>query len=485
LSDLLVVQGADRRVVDMNQAAASALGVLPEDARGLPVAEVFTVWPEALPALERQSPAEVEVARGGRCYEFTQVPAEESGAVILWFRDVTNRKQLELECRAAALAAEEATRAKDRYLAVMSHEIRSPLNSVLGFMELLEQTPLDAEQREYVDHINRSGESLLAVINEVLDFSKIEAGQMRLATASFDPREEIARFCEGMAPEAEAKGLTFDTEFAADLPDAVIGDKVRVGQILRNLTTNAIKFTATGGVRVAVDCPERSATDCLLRLIVSDTGIGIDPRELERLFQPFSQTENTIQHEYGGTGLGLLIVRRMSELMGGGVTVESTPGQGSTFTCRLRFGIAEGATPSVVDDGDGRRNADAVLPPLRVLVVDDLAVNRRLLEIMLARMNLRAEMAASGAECLARLRDETFDVLIMDVEMPGMDGMETSRRVRALGLDPEPYIIALTAHASPDIRSQCLAAGMNDHLAKPLHRPALERSLAAAAAARG
>jgi len=480
LRDLLVVLGSDLRLLDMNPAAASALGMALEAVRGEPAAKVFASWPEVLALLEDDQRNEVEFTRNGRCFELTTLSEEPSpsraGARILWFRDVTHRKRLELDFLAAARVAEEATCAKDRYLAVMSHEIRSPLNSVLGFMDLLAQTPLDAEQREYVGHISRSGESLMTVINEVLDFSKIEAGQMRLAAAPFHPREEIARLCHGMEREAEAKGLAFHVGFAADLPETVVGDKVRIGQILRNLMTNAIKFTALGGVNVTVDCPERSAADCCLRLSVSDTGVGIEPHELDRLFQPFSQTESTVQHAYGGTGLGLLIVRRLSELMGGGVTVESTPGRGTTFTCRLRLAIDEREVPIVT-----MLEAAPVLPPLRVLVVDDLAVNRRLLEILLVRMNLVVATAASGPECLVRLEAEAFDVIIMDVEMSGMDGLEAARRVRAMGGDPAPYIIALTAHASPDIRSRCLEAGMNDHLSKPLQRPALERALAVAA----
>jgi len=477
ISDLLVVLDRDHRVLDMNRAAATALGVRLADMRGHAMEEVFAAWKDVPRILRGGAPVAAEIERDGRCFELTAIPAEEAGrdgTSIVWLRDITRRKQAERDYIVAAASAREANIAKDRYLAVMSHEIRSPLNSVLGFMRLLENTPLNAEQREYVEHIARDGDNLLAVINEILDFSKIEAGHMQLTPAPFHLREEVRNLCGTMELQALARGLNFSSDVADDVPAIVTGDKARVTQILRNLLVNAIKFTAEGAVSLRIDAKESPAGDCLLRFVVRDTGIGIAPADLGNLFQPFSQASARGDRHGEGTGLGLVIARRFSELMGGTITVESTPGEGSTFTCLLRLGLG-GKVRAEVPAGD-------VLPRREILVVDDQPVNCRLLQLMLGQMNQHATTAASGEECLEFLRKNPCDIVIMDVEMPGLDGFETARRIRGLNFPApaSPYIIALTAHASTDIREQCFAAGMNDYLAKPISPPALKKALAAA-----
>lgn len=482
ISDLLVVLDGQRRVLDINQSAAKALGTSLGAIQGQPAEELFAPWSEVLAHLDAARNAAVEIERDGQCFELTAIPVEttargDAGIVILWLRDITRRKQAEQAHVIAANAANEANLAKGRYLAVMSHEIRGPLNSVLGFMRLLERTSLDSEQREYVSHVSQSGDSLLAVINEILDFSKIEAGHMTLVPDSFDLREEVTRLCRGMKVEAEAKGLTFHCDIAENVPEILIGDKLRVVQILRNLVANAIKFTAVGSVRVRLDCPgpPSAASACLLRLAVADTGIGISAHEMESLFKPFSQAQGSIQHRYGGTGLGLVIAKRFAELMSGAITVESVPGRGSTFICALQLGIGKHRRPA--EQEPVVRSATA---PLRILIVDDHLLNRRLMQIMLDRMHHETASASSGMDCLERVKNEPFDVVIMDVEMPGIDGFETSRQMRKIQTSaPSPYIIALTAHASPDIRQQCLAAGMNDYLSKPVTSSALVAALAA------
>lgn len=475
IGDPLVVLDSRRRVLDINRAAAEELGVRLEDVQGESVEMLFGSWAEVLAHLHDGTKAFAEVTRNGKWFELSVLPSESAKArtMILWLRNITRRKLAELNHAAAAAAATQANAAKDRYLAVMSHEIRGPLNSALGFMRLLENTPLNSEQKEYVGHALRSGESLLALINEILDFSKIEAGRMRLASAPFDLRAEVTSLCRALEIEAKTKGLAFAFHIAPEVPEVLVGDKQRIGQILRNLVSNAIKFTATGGVTVRAECPGANETACRIRLVVADTGIGIAGDALKTLFQPFAQATSAIQHEYGGTGLGLVIALRFSELMGGSLTAESAPQKGSTFTCELQLRI--GQRPAGPSPEPGAEPAEA---SLRILIVDDQPANRRLLEIMLARMNHRTSSATNGRECLEILQREHFDVVIMDLEMPAMNGFETAAKILENGLcSSPPYIIALSAHASSDIRQQCLAAGMRDYISKPLTPSALEEAL--------
>lgn len=477
ISDLLVVLDGEKRVLDINRAAAKFLGTELENIQGQPVEKLFASWHTVLGHLIPQEEP-VELLRDGKCFELTVLPFEpdeRTCGTILWLRDITRRKSAELAHLAAATAAKEANRAKDRYLSVMSHEIRSPLNSVLGFMKLLETTSLNPEQKEYVSHVARSGDNLLGVINEVLDFAKIEAGRMHLTREAFDFRTELSKLCDSIRLEADMKGLSFFCRVATDVPTILVGDKMRISQILRNLLTNAVKFTAKGGISVEVDrlAESEESSLCTLRIKIADTGIGIAAREMDLLFQPFSQATPHIQHRYGGTGLGLLIARRFSELMGGTITVESIPQIGSTFTCQLQLGIGQS-----LERQETGNFVNGVMPSLRVLIVDDQPANRRLLEIILARMNHETEVAADGFECLKLLQDGNFDAVIMDIEMPGLDGFETSRKIRSHAETAlRPYILAVTAHASTDIREQCFAAGMNGYLAKPISAKVLREAL--------
>jgi PAS domain S-box-containing protein len=491
ISDLLIVLDARGRVLDINAAAASFLGTTLRAIQGQPASKLFQEWEDVLEALDEARSGPVEVERGDRCFEMSLVPLRESerrdsGIQVLWMRDISRRKRAEQAHVMAAAEAIEANRAKDRYLAIMSHEIRGPLNSVLGFMQLLEHTSLDAEQKEYVGYVSQCGANLLAVINEILDFSKIEAGHMVLVPAPFDFREEVAGLCNGLKVEAEAKGLSFSFQTAAGVPKVLVGDKLRILQILRNLISNAIKFTSEGGVEIRFDCADqpREGSECVLRMAVSDTGIGMDSLAMKSLFQPFAQAGADIQHQYGGTGLGLVIAKRFAEMMRGSISVESAPGEGSTFTCLLRLGIGFGGEEEASSSEQRFRSPEK---PLHFLIVDDQVLNRRLLQIMLGRMKHKSTTVGSGAECLEKLRGEQIDIVILDVEMPGLDGFETARRIRGLaGSTPtDPYIIALSAHASADIRQQCLDAGMNDYLSKPITRAALSRAIETAMASIG
>lgn len=486
LNDLLIVLDPQHRVIDLNRAATRAFGLSVSQAKDRPIAELLQDFPEVINSLDAQADGPFEIVKEGQNYELTLIPVETNSkkkpATLLHFHNITRRKRAEDALITAKQVAEDADRAKSRYMAIMSHEIRSPLNSVLGFMGMLERTPLSAEQQEYLTHISHSGDSLLAIINEILDYSKVEAGKIQLVTAPFDLAAEIKVLCGTLKPEAERKSIDLAWTILPGTPSVFIGDKNRLVQILRNLITNAIKFTQVGQVSVLLECLNRTQVNgleiCELSCTVRDTGIGISTSGISRLFQPFSQVSRVTDLQYGGTGLGLVIARHLSELMGGTIQVHSTLGEGSTFTVTVKLQTGVDNIPAAQVKPSP---ALAPLLPLKILVVDDQAINRRLLQVMLTRMKHSVDLADSGASCLAMIKQTTFDLLVMDVEMPGLDGLETTRQIRRHEKEHPSarplYIVALTAHAFADIREQCLAAGMDDYASKPITLSTLERTL--------
>lgn len=391
-------------------------------------------------------------------------------------RDVTERKEMEQRLHAA-------DQAKSDFLAAMSHEIRTPMNSVLGYADLLLQMPLQPQQRDYVESIATSGQLLLAVINDILDFSKIEAGKITLQEEPVRLRELILQIKRMFEPLAVRKNLHTQIAVADNVPELVQGDFHRIEQILVNLLSNAIKFTDKGGVELRVTAlpSEGDEGHPEIRFAVSDTGIGISAEQLQNLFQPFHQIDATIARQFSGTGLGLVISRRLCEQMRGTIEVQSQPRQGSTFTASVRLPVLS-ADPDTMAAADPKTVlAPASSLPLRILLVEDNALNRRLVTAILKRWNLSADTAASGPQAVQAAQEVAYDVILMDVQMPGMDGFEVTAKIRAWEKahpDRLPSrIVALTALAMVDDRARCLEAGMDEYLSKPISPEALRRML--------
>ena len=380
--------------------------------------------------------------------------------------------------------AEEASQAKSEFLANMSHEIRTPLNAVLGMLSLLLDSSLSPAQRDYVATARSSGGALLEVLNDILDVSKIEAGMLQIETAPFILHECLQGAMGIVRSKAEGKGVALQSRVADSVPIAVESDAARLRQILVNLLDNAVKFTPQGEVRLEVEAGKETNGFAELLFAVRDTGIGIPADRIERLFKPFGQADSSMARLYGGTGLGLVISRRLAERLGGRMWVESTPGRGSVFFFTIRCRPTEESlcrSPAADEPVDARL---AERLPLRILLAEDNSVNQKVGLLMLERMGYLADVAGNGAEVLEALRRQPYDLVLMDIQMPGIDGLEATRRIRdELLRERQPRIVAMTANVLPEQREACRLAGMDDFVQKPVGladlRAALERCAAA------
>ncbi len=410
------------------------------------------------------------LARGKALRDADGVPARMVGMHM----DVSDRKEAEETLRRAREQADAANRAKSDFLANMSHEIRTPMNGVLGMLQLLQDAPLNLEQREQIDTAHQSAMYLLAIVDDILDLSKVEAGKLELEAVPFDPARTISNAVDLLAERARAKGLELGLVLGEDKPPLVRGDPGRLRQILTNLIGNAVKFTEQGSVNVTATWGGSGEDVRTLDVAVRDTGIGISREVQQRLFSPFTQADVSTTRRFGGTGLGLAICKRLVELMGGSISVRSEPGQGAEFRFSIPWQVVRekaGTEPSGVPLVE-----NPIQPGRRILLVEDSLPNQKVAEAMLKRAGLNVFIAGNGRLALDLLESEEVDLVLMDLRMPVMDGLEATRRLRRrereLGLDPIP-VMALTANAMSEDRQVCLEAGMDDFISKPIDRKTL------------
>jgi PAS domain S-box-containing protein len=406
------------------------------------------------------------------------------GAVVI-FNDVTERNQQARQLEIAKEKAEAANRAKSDFLANMSHEIRTPMNAVIGFSELAIESSSEEERSSFLQHILDSSKALLGILNDILDFSKIEAQQMTLENGVFQLDVLLENLNRMFTLRANEKGLVFTTDKAPDIPALLIGDQLRLRQILTNLLGNSIKFTSSGHVALSVSRLDSVDGSVLLDFCVKDTGIGMTPEQMESLFQPFQQADNSITRRFGGTGLGLSISRKLAQLMGGDISIQSEFGKGSEFRLKVRLAVAgkeEIASQVKLPDENISRsfasqNTENSLQGKRILLVEDNRMNQVLASRILDKFEVRLDIASHGEEAIRKLEGESYDVVLMDIQMPVMDGLEATRRIRLDERFKYLPIVAMSAGVTLDEQARCEEVGMTGFIGKPIDAVELKKKL--------
>ncbi len=488
MADILLVTTMSGKIKKINASAQKMLGYEEAELIGKDISIVIKgVENHQLEINKREEVETVCHTKNGKiihiafCCSLVQTEIEHFQGYVYILRDMTERKQIEL--------------AKQEFLAMISHEIRTPITSVAGMASLLLNTNLTDEQREFGNAIYTSGNALHRIINDMLDLSKIESGKLDLEEQPFELRKCINETLALLAIKANEKGLKLTFIDTPEIPTMIVGDITRLRQVLVNLVSNAIKFTETGGVEISVTVHKKLDDKGIqqIQFAVRDTGIGIAKKGLERLFKPFSQVNSSITRQYGGTGLGLAICKQLCELMGGKIWVESEFGQGTVFSFIITTSIipeeivnriSRGSEPYIhtqLLESENDTKIDTQMAkehPLKILLVEDNVINQRMIGLMLQGMGYQPDLANNGLEALSALRIQLYDVVLMDVQMPEMDGLTATQHIKqGWTLETQPWVVALTASAMWGERDRCLASGMNDYLVKPIRIAELMQTL--------
>jgi PAS domain S-box-containing protein len=499
LQGLVILQ--EGRIVFANRAIGQMWGSSPQDLLALSKKDVHAlVYPDDRTAVWRRYRDRLKGGLLPEHYEFRGIRKDGTinwlevysklidyqgkPAIQATFIDITDRKAAEEALLQAKVAAETATRTKSEFLASMSHEIRTPMNAVVGVTGLLLETPLGQEQREYVETIRNSGEAVLSIMNDILDLSKIEGERMDLERLPLELQSCIKAAIAIVSSYAHEKGLKLSQKMDKDVPETILGDSMRLKQILVNLLNNAVKFTDEGEVTLYISSEKLEGRKFKIHFAVNDTGMGIPREKMSSLFQPFSQADASIARRYGGTGLGLAISKRLVELMGGKIWAESWPGKGSTFHFTiLSEAAAAKPLPAAADPSLALPSRAGIAPgpspgrPLSILLAEDNIMSKKIILQILKKIGYSADVASNGQEVLAALERHHYDVILMDVQMPKMDGIEAARKIRERWSNG-PKIVAITAHALQGDKERCLAAGMDDFISKPVKLEKLRAKLA-------